>query len=149
MSHADRHHCESNPYYAFLAIMRDLDRIQQRLDRIEQKETVIMAMTQGEQEALDGLVKAVGVLTTDVDAAFAAATATNAALRDQIDKLTALRDQLQATNTADEAQIAILTTAIADLQQTLSSQESSVVAGLSGVTDQLAELDGHVKTLTP
>ncbi len=92
-----------------------------------------MALTQREQQALD-------TLTTDIDAALAALAASSQGLKDQIAALTALRDQLQAANTADEAQITSLTASITALQGTLDSQESDVVDALTGV-------DSHVKVL--
>ncbi len=92
-----------------------------------------MALTQREQHALD-------TLTADIDAALAALAASQHDLRDQIAALTALRDQLQAANTADEAQIASLTASITALQDTVASQETDVVDALTG-------LDDHVKVL--
>ncbi len=106
---------------------------QRQFDRIERKVGRLMALTQREQHALD-------TLTATIDTALAALKSSTQGLRDQVAALTALRDQLQAANTADEAQIAALTTSIAALQGTLDSQESDVVDALGG-------LDAHVKTL--
>lgn len=115
---------------------RQLDRIESQvntLPRIERKVDKTMALTQKEQTALDHL-------TATIDAALAALKTSTQDLRDQITALTALRDQLQAANAADETQIATLTASIAALQGTLDSQESDVVGALTG-------LDAHVQVL--
>jgi chromosome segregation ATPase len=114
--------------------LRLLERISDQLDRIEQKVTTTMALTQDETNAINQL-------STDIDAALAAATSGQGSLQGVVDGLNAQLTALQAQDNADQAQVSALTKSVADLQAVVDGSSTDVVTALQG-------LDAHVKSAT-
>lgn len=154
---------DANPYYAFLALLRGQDEMQQALARIERnqatlgaavarielKEGTIMALTQAEQDAIAALTAKITEIGGDVDAVVEAVKGNLVNLQSQVAALTELRDQLQANDAADAAQIASLSTTITALNEAAASSESEVLAALHGLGGHLDDLDTHVEGLAP
>jgi chromosome segregation ATPase len=105
-----------------------------RLDSIEAKVDRQMALTQAETDAINQL-------STDIDAALAAATSGQGSLQGVVDGLNAQLTALQAQDNADQAQVAALTKSVADLQAVVDGASNDVVTALQG-------LDAHVKSAT-
>jgi chromosome segregation ATPase len=106
-----------------------------KLDLVLKRENTLMALSNEELAAIQDL-------SSDIDAALAAATGHDATLQAVIDDLTAQRDALAADDASDKAQIDSLTDSVNSLQAALNSHSADVVAALT-------DLDSKVTSATP
>jgi predicted nucleic acid-binding Zn-ribbon protein len=93
--------------------------------------SLIMALTQNEQQAINQLSSAVETLASDLDSVLQAAQTTKDDLQNQIDALKS-RGQVDATT-------------IAALQNAADALEQDVVSALTPITQRVSDIDSGLK----